>query len=77
MVSVVRVFNLVYVIDEETDKRGHKRRGRLTRLSRIFHKQRPTAACAEVEEKQKEEEEEEEEEEGGGGRQQGARGGST
>ena len=51
MVSVVTVFNLFYVIDEETDKRGHKRRGRFTRLSMKFHKQRRVAACAEVEEK--------------------------
>ena len=36
MVSVVRVFNPFYVIDEETDKRGHKKRGRLTRLSINF-----------------------------------------
>ena len=56
MVSVVTVFNLIYVIDEETDKRGHKRRGRLTRLSRKFHKQRRVAACAEVEEEEGEEE---------------------
>ena len=54
MVSVVKVFNLFYVIDKETDKRGHKRRGRLTRLSRKFYKQRRVAACAEVEEKKEE-----------------------